>query len=335
MLLRITHHTQYDYAPAALRAEHVAYLMPSAHPLQEVLEAELHINPSPVQLQHNRDAFGNARQTWQLLEPHTQLSVTAQSLVRTHAAPELPQAAWALAWEAVPAVLAEAAQAIAAREPHPHRAAVLLQHASPHIPLGLGSHGHPHSASPIHSYAQESFHPGRGLLESVQELMQRIYRDFQYTPSSTEIDTSVEHVMQERRGVCQDFAHLMLTGLRSMGLAARYVSGYILSASDASVALRGADASHAWVSVYVPSLIDAGLEPWVDVDPTNARMGWASPGTDFVRLAVGRDYGDVSPLGGTLYGQIAQRLQVQVQVEPVIESAACIAAAESPSSISS
>ena len=146
--------------------------------------------------------------------------------------------------------------------------------------------------------------------------MQRIHTDFIYESQSTHINTPALEALAQRKGVCQDFAHIMIACLRSMGLAARYVSGYLLTeAAPGSVKLRGSDASHAWVAVYAPDL-PAG-QRWCDFDPTNDRAGWHSPGEDYVTLATGRDFSDVSPLRGVIHGGASHTLTVGVTVEPV------------------
>jgi transglutaminase-like putative cysteine protease len=159
----------------------------------------------------------------------------------------------------------------------------------------------------FNDYSADCFEPGRPVLPGAESLMHKIYREFSYAPGATNISTSVTEAFTARRGVCQDFAHIMLACLRSRGLAARYVSGYLRTTpppgSDA--ALSGADASHAWVSVFCPPF------GWIDLDPTNdARVG-----TDHVVIAWGRDFGDVSPLRGVIVGGGRHRLSVRVSVQ--------------------
>jgi transglutaminase-like putative cysteine protease len=168
-------------------------------------------------------------------------------------------------------------------------------------------------------YAQSSFTPGRNLIEAVRDLMQRIHTEFKYESFSTDISTPALKVLSDKRGVCQDFAHVMLACLRSVGLAARYVSGYLLTEPPPGQSrLIGSDASHAWVSLRIPSLSSVeGTESWYDFDPTNNRESWCSPGEDYVRLAVGRDFADVSPLRGVLQGGTHHTLTVSVTVEPI------------------
>ncbi len=175
---------------------------------------------------------------------------------------------------------------------------------------------------PLHpefvAYAAPSFTPGTRLPAAAIDLMQRIYRDFVYESQSTQINTPALQALAQRKGVCQDFAHILIACLRSMGVAARYVSGYLLTQSvPGTVKLRGSDASHAWVSVYVPDL-PAG-ERWCDLDPTNNRSGLHAPGEDFVTLATGRDFFDVSPIRGIIHGGASHNLSVGVTVLPVAD----------------
>jgi transglutaminase-like putative cysteine protease len=166
------------------------------------------------------------------------------------------------------------------------------------------------------AYARPIFTPGRNLLEAAINLMHHMFIDFTYESQSTEVNTPALEALVQRKGVCQDFAHIMIACLRSLGLAARYVSGYLLTQpAPGTVKLRGSDASHAWCSVYVPDLPVSNR--WVDLDPTNDRAGWHSPGEDYVTLAVGRDFSDVSPLRGVIHGGASHRLKVGVTVEPV------------------
>ena len=161
------------------------------------------------------------------------------------------------------------------------------------------------------TYAQPSFTPGRPLIDAARELTARVHRDFAYESQATDAATPALQALALRQGVCQDFAHVMLGCLRSLGLAARYVSGYLLTEPPPGQSrLVGSDASHAWVSVYLPS--ESGRGQWVGLDPTNDR----SPGEDYVTLAVGRDYSDVSPLRGVIHGGANHTLQVAVTVMP-------------------
>ena len=165
-------------------------------------------------------------------------------------------------------------------------------------------------------YAQSSFTPGRNLIESVRDLMQRIPTEFKYESFSTDISTPALTVLGDKRGVCQDFAHVMLACLRSLGLAARYVSGYLLThPPKGQPRLIGADASHAWLSVWCPGLGLPGADPWLDLDPTNNCI----PALDHIRVAHGRDFGDVTPLRGVIRGGGQHTLVVRVTTRPVEE----------------
>jgi transglutaminase-like putative cysteine protease len=167
------------------------------------------------------------------------------------------------------------------------------------------------------AYARPSFPPGMGVLAAAENLMQRIHADFTYESQSTQINTPALHALAQRKGVCQDFAHIMIACLRAMGLPARYVSGYLLTQpAPGTVKLKGSDASHAWVAVYAPDLPPG--DRWCDLDPTNNRAGWHSPGADYVTLATGRDFADVSPIRGVIHGGASHTLTVGVTVEPVM-----------------
>lgn len=297
MRLAITHETRYHYSPAVQTAQHVAHLQPSNTPGQQVLRHDMHIEPhAPVQ--HHIDAFLNHRAYWALTQPHEGLMVRAYSEIETL---PIPPATATQSWESV-------------REHFRYRGG---QAGDVHSRFVFGSHH-----APVHeaflAYARPSFSPGRALMQAAQELTARMHRDFRYESASTDINTPALQALQARRGVCQDFAHILLACLRSLGLPARYVSGYLLTQAPAGQArLIGSDASHAWVSVYLPELANHASQGWLDLDPTNDRTGLASPGLDYAQLAVGRDFADVSPLRGVLQGGGAHTLNVAVTVAPL------------------
>jgi transglutaminase-like putative cysteine protease len=297
MRLAITHETRYHYSPAVQTAQHVAHLQPSNTPGQQVLRHDMHIEPhAPVQ--HHIDAFLNHRAYWALTQPHEGLMVRAYSEIETL---PIPPATATQSWESV-------------REHFRYRGG---QAGDVHSRFVFGSHH-----APVHeaflAYARPSFSPGRALMQAAQELTARMHRDFRYETASTDINTPALQALQARRGVCQDFAHILLACLRSLGLPARYVSGYLLTQAPAGQArLIGSDASHAWVSVYLPELANHASQGWLDLDPTNDRTGLASPGLDYAQLAVGRDFADVSPLRGVLQGGGAHTLNVAVTVAPL------------------
>jgi transglutaminase-like putative cysteine protease len=168
---------------------------------------------------------------------------------------------------------------------------------SPHVPI----------ADELRNYAQPSFPAGRPWLVGVLQLTERIFKEFQYDPAATTVNTPVATVFKNRRGVCQDFAHLEIACLRSLGLPARYVSGYLLTAPPpGQPRLVGADASHAWLSAFCPEV------GWIDFDPTNNQI----PTTKHITLAWGRDYSDVCPIKGVLIGGGQHRMRVAVDVVP-------------------
>lgn len=302
MLLSVLHQTTYRYTPAVDLAQHMAHLKPRSTSGQTVLESRLEIEPMPATLHEQQDAFGNLRSYFTIEGRHQDLRLTAASTVRTHPACQtVPVSAGKLAWEDV-------------REHFRYRAgasydpAVEFSFASPHV----GTH-------PIFTdFARQDFLPGRPLLQASQALMQRIHRELRYDSQSTDVHTPAHEALARGEGVCQDFAHIFLSCARQLGLAARYVSGYLLTApAPGQARLVGADASHAWVAVWLPmpDAAQAGAGVWVDFDPTNDRWGLGAPGEDYVTLAWGRDYSDVSPLRGVIRGGASHALEVAVTVE--------------------
>ncbi|MGV1046577.1 transglutaminase family protein [Limnohabitans sp.] len=299
MRLAITHETRYRYSPAVQTAQHVAHLQPANSPCQQVLSHSLYVEPT-ANVQHSVDAYCNHRAYWALTHPHDGLLVRAYSELNTSA---IEPGTSSQSWESV-------------REHFRYRGG---HAADVNNGFVFGSHH-----APVHeaflAYAQSSFSPGRPLMQAAQELTARMHRDFTYASQSTDINTPALEALQAKRGVCQDFAHILLACLRSLGLPARYVSGYLLTQPPpGQPRLVGSDASHAWASVYVPELASHACQGWLDLDPTNNRTGLASPGLDYVRLAVGRDFADVSPLRGVLQGGGEHTLEVAVTVAPMDE----------------
>ena len=236
------------------------------------------------------------RTEFALYAPHDVLTVRARSRVALTARERPVDAAASVPW---PTLASSLRYAVGAS----FQPAAEFVFASPCVPL----------LDPLREYAAATFTPERPTVAGAIELMERIHRDFAYEPGVTDVGTPLAEVFRERRGVCQDFAHLMLGMLRALGLPARYVSGYLLTQPPPGQArLLGADASHAWVSVWCPVL------GWVDLDPTNAVL----PDAGHVTLAVGRDYGDVTPLRGVIQGGASHTVDVAVNVAPVIEQAA-------------
>lgn len=296
MRLLITHETRYDYSPAVETAQHMVYLTPLNSPFQETLSSQIKVAPEPTVISSAQDVYGNTRHFFALNVPHEQLIVSANSEVNTQAS-ALPEST--IGWEAT-------CEHFRYKAGHAFDAGSAFAFDSPMVPRHFE----------FADYARLSFTPHAGLLQASLDLMHRIYTEFIYESNSTEVNTPALEALIQRKGVCQDFAHIFIACLRSLGLSARYVSGYLLTRPPPGmVKLRGSDASHAWVSVYVPDLPEG--KRWVDLDPTNDKAGWHSPGEDYVTLAIGRDFSDVSPMRGVIHGGANHVLHVGVTVEPV------------------
>jgi transglutaminase-like putative cysteine protease len=288
MLYRVTHMTVYTYERRVLSSQNEARVTPRRTPSQHPERTQLLIEPSPTTLVVDTDFFGNTLHFFSLEEPHDKLSVTAVSDVRVERV-EPPAVALTPRWETVPELLrrdksSEGIEALGYAYP------------SPFVPI----------AEEVLAYAMPSFPPGRPVLEAALDLTERIHADFHYEQGTTSIATPLGDVLRTRRGVCQDFAHIEIGMLRALGLAARYVSGYVRThPPPGRPRLVGADASHAWISIYCPGF------GYVDLDPTNGVI----PTDEHVTLAWGRDFGDVSPLRGVILGGGRHTLRVSVDVE--------------------
>lgn len=298
MKLQVLHQTHYAYDSAVRTSHHLAYLRPRSSEFQKLLSYTLDIHPVPPQVTQALDVFGNSRCYFSLDSPHTTLDVVARSLLETQGL-VLPESR--VSWEQTRERLQYRSDRVCDR-------ASEFAFASALVPAG----------AEFRAYATPSFRPALSVLEVAHDLMQRIHRDFSYDKHSTQSNTPAQLVLAQRKGVCQDFAHVMLACLRSRGLAARYVSGYVLNQPLAGqAALVGSEASHAWVAVYAPDLPEG--RRWCEFDPTNQRCGWNAPGADYVRLAYGRDFSDVSPIRGVIYGSAQQSLSVAVSVQMLAE----------------
>lgn len=290
MLYRISHRTTYKYASPVSVGNHVACLKPRSYQQNQLIENTLRISPAPVTLTERVDYFGNVLWFFTVQEPHQQLVVESQSdVLRTRGVMLDTQAS--LPWEESTLLLTQ--------DHSPEGLdAYQYQFESPRIRI------HPDFAA----YALESFTPRRLMREGLLELTSRIHQDFRFDSRVTTVRTTTEEVFKKRRGVCQDFAHVQIACLRSINLAARYVSGYLRTyPPPGKPRFIGADASHAWVSAYCRG---AG---WLDMDPTND----VAPTDGHVTIAWGRDYGDVSPLRGLILGGGGHNLHVEVDMEPI------------------
>ena len=293
----VLHETRYDYGSPVSLSQQQLHLSPRILAWQQVEEQCVDIEPTPSWRRDGLDAFGNPV-TWVAFHaPHDSLLI--RSVMTIAVEPHLPgDLKNSPPWEAVRDRLA-----YDATDPQPADLdATRFLFESPHVRI----------KHELADYAADCFPPGKPLLLCVQALMAKIFTEFTFDPEATTVSTPVLEVLENKRGVCQDFAHLMIACLRAMGLAARYVSGYLLTRPPpGKPRLIGADASHAWVSVYVP-----GSEyGWVDFDPTNNLL----PDTEHITLSFGRDFSDISPLRGIILGGGGAEPEVAVTVFPIEE----------------
>jgi len=291
MIYDLSHLTRYRYGAPVVVNECVLRLKPRDEPGQRVREFRIEARPTPRDWSTYPDAFGNAVARMRIESPHTEMSIKSTARVEVaRAAPPIP--ALTPPWETV------AAQAAAWQSLEPDSPALAL------YPSRLVS-----LFAAASAYARESFAQGRPIYEAAGELNKRVKRDFAYDSKATEVTTSPAQAFAARRGVCQDFAHVMIAGLRGLGLAALYVSGYIRTIPPpGKPRLAGADASHAWVAVWCgPSF------GWLGLDPTNA----IAEGDDHIVVARGRDYADVPPVDGVILSYGGHDLEVAVDVVPV------------------
>jgi len=285
----VLHETVYGYESPVVLSQQLLHLTPRPLDFQKLLQHRIAVDPAPAETTGRDDYFGNPVTRILLAAPHGRLTVSAESQVEV-----APRAApgSAGAWEDARDRLRGGGEALL--DP------IQFIFESPHVELFRD----------LAAYAQASFAPGRDLLAAVLDLMKRIHGDFIFDPKATSVSTPVREVLAKRRGVCQDFAHFMIGCLRTLGIPARYVSGYILTAPPPGKArLVGADASHAWVSVYCGGAADAA-GTWIDLDPTNDVI----VGDAHVTLAWGRDFSDVTPMRGVILGGGEQELEVRVTV---------------------
>lgn len=292
MKYRVTHSTRYSYSENVTLCHNVAHLLPRTTPQQSCRMSELTISPLPVSVNEWSDLFGNRQASFSIQKPHKELIVTATSEVEVSSSGSLLDDAFPTAWEKVVDYLESAtdSESINARM-------YVLE--SEFIEF----------SDEIRDYTSASFTSGRPILQAVEDLMHRIYKEFDYVPGFSTIATPLDEVLKHRKGVCQDFAHLAIACLRMQGLAARYVSGYLETIPpEGKERLVGADASHAWFSVFVPH------QGWIDFDPTNAKI----PAEQHITAAWGRDYADVAPLKGVIFGGGKKhQLEVAVDVERI------------------
>ena len=293
--LSILHETRYAYPAPASTARHLAYLRPLVDEAQSLGAFELQVEPVPDETATERDAHGNLRDRFTVLAGHRALRVRAASTVRVQPRFAALQPAASPAWETV----RDRLRYVAGKAYEP---AVEFVQPSRFVPR----------LAALAELAEPLFTPGRPVAEAALALMQHVHEVFEYLGGSTQVDTPLAQVLGQRKGVCQDFAHVTIGALRALGLPARYVSGYLLTeAPDSGQAMLGADASHAWLQVWAPDTAGVPADGWLDLDPTNDCV----PGTGHVRVAVGRDYGDVTPLRGVIRGGDGHTLEVAVHTQ--------------------
>ena len=276
MILKATHTTTYLYSDPVSTCQTAVHLEPRSSEGQKLIDHKLEVTPAPAFTVTRTDYFGNRMTCFSIHQPHQTLTISSLSTIDLRPE-EPPAAALTPPWEQVrDAVAKDLISEFTFRSPHTA------------------------SGEEFRSYALPSFASRRPLFDAVQDLSHRIYTDFHYDPRATTISTPVAEVLKSKQGVCQDFSHVMISCLRSMGLAARYVSGYLRSGANT----RGAEASHAWCAAYCPGF------GWLEFDPTNDVVPLAGN----VRVAFGRDYSDVPPVNGVAVGGGEQLINVSVRV---------------------
>ena len=291
MQYRITHTTKYIYSEPVPLFENKVHLAPRSTPRQNCSDYRLLVVPEPLRIDSHSDYFGNRVEYFSILNALRTLSVTSASTIEVEETLVEPELADSPPWE-------EIRQGLLVPASQDWLDASMFSFPSDFVPTNRV----------LAEYATPSFRPGRPILESVADLTKRIFEELQYDSRVTDISTPVEVVLNQKAGVCQDFAHLQIACLRSLGLAARYVSGYLRTEPPpGKEKLVGADASHAWLSVF------AGDKGWLDFDPTNNVL----PSRDHITLAFGRDYGDVCPMQGVFVGGGSHSMEVSVDVTEI------------------
>jgi transglutaminase-like putative cysteine protease len=290
MTYSVTHRTVYEYPAPVTVSHHVARLNPRETATQTRESSSLEISPEPAVRGERSDYFGNQLCFFSIQEVHERLEIVARSRVCVRAA-KPPGPETSPGWEEVAGLF---------RDP------VLPEVVEPY--QFVFDSPQVRASRELAQYALESYPKGAPILAGAMDLTRRIHSDFQYDPKATTVATPLEEVLKSRRGVCQDFAHMGIACLRSIGLPARYVSGYLHTRpAQGRERLVGADASHAWFAIFCPG---AG---WVDFDPTNNLQ----PAEEHVTVAFGRDFGDVSPVAGILTGGGRHAVRVSVDVAEI------------------
>ena len=290
MIYDVRHLTVYEYARPVAYSHCSLRLTPREEPGQHVIEHRLNVVPGPSLIEERTCFFGNRMTAITISTPHEELRLDSRSAIEVDR-PAPPAPLTTAAWEDV------------------RQSAFSVRSLAPESPAHfLPPSQYAPRFEPAAAYARDSFTPQRPVLDAAEELMRRIRADFRYDPKATSISTPIAEAFEKRRGVCQDFAHIMIAALRGIGLPASYVSGYLRTIPPpGKVRLEGADASHAWVSLWCGAELG-----WIGLDPTNALM----IGNDHIVLARGRDYADISPVSGIVLGSGEQDVEVMVDVIP-------------------
>ncbi|MFL1011620.1 transglutaminase family protein [Flavisericum labens] len=296
MTFQISHTTSYEYEHGVTFCHNIATVKPQDILGQKVLDHQLEISPEPTEFSERIDFFGNTITRFAIQQHHTKLKVTAKSKVLRDftLSPNINDSI-----DGQKITLREAQEALKGFKPEFTDIkqfileSVLIAKISPEI----------------QAYAEISFQPERSVFEAAHELMQRIFNDFEFNTKVTNVATPIHEVIKQKKGVCQDFAHIAIACVRAVGLPARYVSGYIETLPPpGKEKLVGTDASHAWFSVYIPHF------GWVDFDPTNNQI----PKNQHIIVAYGRDYYDVPPLKGVIYSTGKNKMKVAVDIRPAV-----------------
>ncbi|KAF3998697.1 transglutaminase family protein [Glaciimonas immobilis] len=288
---RVVHETRYTYQSMVTLSQQYLHLTPRSFIYQQIESHRIVIAPHEEDGSEGHDYFGNMTRHIAITVPHKTLSVHAESIVVLKPRFTLTRIQGTLSWETL-------RDSVRQDKSEAALDACRYLYASPHV----------HLSPDLGDYGRISFTPGRPLLDAALNLTQRIFDDFEFDDKATEISTPLDEVLKGRRGVCQDFAQLMIGCMRALGLPARYVSGYILTHPPAGQPrMIGADASHAWVSIFCP---DFG---WIDFDPTNRCLVQS----EHITLGWGRDFSDVTPMRGIVLGGGEQTLDVEVTVTPL------------------
>jgi transglutaminase-like putative cysteine protease len=285
----VIHTTRYTYNEPVSICHNVARLVPRSFSRQQCKKSTIEITPQPGVLNEYEDFFGNKVMYFAMQQEHKQLTVTVRSEIEKNITTDTAISLYTeVPWEEVQGLIKQTT-------------ADWLE-----VYQYIPETGFTASSPQIVAYARQSFTPGRSMFEATQHLMQRIYTDFEFKPGFTTISTPLSEVLTARKGVCQDFAHLAIACVRSMGLPARYISGYLETlAPPGKEKLAGADASHAWFSVYIP------YSGWIDFDPTNNQL----PADQHITACWGRDYTDIAPLKGVIINSGPHQLAVSVDVK--------------------